>query len=941
MSKEEEFLISIPDLFHLFKKSKKPILMGVVICALLGAFYALTKPTCYIATGSFREKSTTDAGTSESFSTLKIFGLSESSSDVSSWMQSRNLMEKLAKKLSLQAQIAKPSMIFWQIRDNIVADLALWRKLKRPSLPDSKEDILVQDLSYPLEHPTQLSIQLLDGDSYQVKEKNRIIGTGRFGEPFQGEAYSFTLTADRPGEKLYKMVLWPLWKTVDDLIGTIKVKVDLKDKSLYIIKCFHPNRAAASLYINQLMDLYLEHIRHEHRFLLTEHLGYLQKRQDEMNGKLKEVLQKHVSTLSFDLSSSGFPSSQSVIEFLSETAQNHTKGLYSIEMEIARLKSFRDSGYAYHDRYRSEDDPHTINAALAEIRQLKKQADTVELALKNRPSQEELLTQKEQFTGLMSKYQNLQIYAGEVKEMLAKLNAKQPIRKDYQIFHEPLYIAGVWNERLKEIAKSPHSEEYLACAGQFQMYLHNLDHFFDVYDKTLKERLTHQQNPPDEMLGINLTVVQDVYVQYSKLLNEIEANRRQYEYVVQEINKPSFELSSLSTLIQDPISQEMVKKASQIELTLNDEGNRSQREQERLKGELLGLRGFLEGHIRQSLELIKIREKLMEEKSRKLQQTTLELIQQQISILEKYLQDYIDTRLANLEQEKVFIHKQQKNLQREMADIPGKWVSEKLIDQQLLLNQHLITELAKLVENKNITSNLDVVRSSPVDIATPPVHPKPPRILLFTLLGAFMGLFFTCSYFFGRTLLTGLTVSEDNLRLAGQHVAGGLGGDNLETLRSLLAYIGKGRDLLLILGEGPNYAEQLATLLAMMGNSVLLLPLSFRGGQGDGLLPYLEGRVKEPKIHKKGAYDEIEAGGESLYASEWAGSHRFQQLYEELSKRYDSIIAYSFAKPLSAEAVALGTKFERIAITLQEEKLHELNFWLQEAKEKRISFLIT
>lgn len=945
----EEFLISLSDLLQLFKRSKKQIAFAFIICALLAALYSLTKPVSYVVTGSFREKASSDAGASDSFSTLKIFGLSEnSSSEVVAWMQSRTLMEKLIKKFSLQGQIGKVSRsidTLQRARENLIVEIALWRKQKRPSLPDIRQDILIQDVVYPYEYPLQLTITPLDEKSYEVKEKKKIVGEGRFGEPFKGETFSFTLLAQQPELTRYNLTLWPMWKITEDLLQSIQIKPDLKDKSLFIIKCFNRNRHAACSYVNQLMDLYVEHIRHEHRFLLTAHLDYLQKRQDEMNEKLKSVLEKHVSTLSVDLSSSGFPSSQSVIEFLSETVQRHTKGLYTIEMEISRLKGFQNSGYAYHDRYRSDDDPYTINATLAEIRQLKKQADTIELALKNHPSKQELLSQKEQFKDLIAKHEHLQLYSGEVKELIAQLSGKKLIKKEYQIFHEPLYIAGVWNDRLKEIGSrcySTDSEEYRSCASQFQMYLNNLDHFFEVYDKTLKERITHQQNPPDEMQGINLSVVQEIYVQYSKMLGDIEANRHQYEYVVQEIKKPSFEISSLSTLIQDPISQDMVKRATEIELTLSDEGNRSFKEQERLRGELAGLRSFLEGHIRQSLELLKIREKLMEEKSHKLQQTTLELIQQQISILEKYLEDFIETRLANLEQEKIFIHQQQKNLQREMADIPGKWVSEKMIDQQILLNQNLMSELTKLVENKNITSNLEVVRSSPVDMAFPPAHPKAPRLFLYTLFGGIMGLFFSCAFFFCRALLTGLEVSADNLRLSKQHVSGQLSHE-LETLRSLLAYFEAskpgGRDMLLILGEGPNYSDRVATLLSMMGFSVLVLPLSFQK-EGEGLLQFLETQVKEPKIHKKGAYDEIEPGGVSLYSSEWVGSHRFQALYEELSKRYDWIICYSSASPLSAEAQALKTKFDRIAITLGREKLHDLLFWMGET-EKKISFLMT
>src|SRR5262249_50088821 len=161
--------------------------------------------------------------------------------------------------------------------------------------------------------------------------------------------------------------------------------------------------------------------------------------------------------------------------------------------------------------------------------------------------------------------------------------------------------------------------------------------------------------------------------------------------------------------------------------------------------------------------LCHLREKLIQDKIRGIQHVILELIQQNISILEKYLEDYIATRLANLEQERQIIVQHQEQLYQEIAAIPSSWVSEKMIHQHVELSEKLMAEVAKMVEAKNISTNLEVVQSTPVDYAALPIHPKPPHVVLFTVLGAFLGMIFSGGYLFGSAMIKGLKISLEQL----------------------------------------------------------------------------------------------------------------------------------------------------------------------------------
>src|SRR5262249_41673901 len=149
-------------------------------------------------------------------------------------------------------------------------------------------------------------------------------------------------------------------------------------------------------------------------------------------------------------------------------------------------------------------------------------------------------------------------------------------------------------------------------------------------------------------------------------------------------------------------------------------------------------------HVEQMLKLLKLREELFKEKLFSIQNMQLELIHQKISVLQKHLNAYISSRISNLKQEKSSIELQQQALKQEMGKLPNKWASEQLVELHLEMTQKLIEEIAKLVESKNISTNLDVTQSAPLDKSLSPIHPQSPNLLIFALLGCIGGCALAC-----------------------------------------------------------------------------------------------------------------------------------------------------------------------------------------------------
>ena len=323
------------------------------------------------------------------------------------------------------------------------------------------------------------------------------------------------------------------------------------------------------------------------------------------------------------------------------------------------------------------------------------------------------------------------------------------LAENSKILNDPRFLLRGWLERVEK-AKAAGSGDLNETRDNFQFYLSNLERSFRVHERILQERLTHQQNPSGEYKGISLEIATNLYLDYSKELVQLEATIRQNLFFIHQLEDPNFEITSLSSGLEDDVSHTMIQKASELLLNLRDQNNQSLKEQERIKEELNLQRTFLTMHLKQMVQLMELNKQLIDEKIFALQNVSLELIHERISLSEKNLQDYLISRLNNLQQEHTLIQRHLENIYAEMALIPQKWVSEQLLSQEVETNQKIVEEIAKLVESKNISHNLDVIQSAPVDTAIPPVHPLPPKVFLWSILGFLLGGCLGSGYVLGR-----------------------------------------------------------------------------------------------------------------------------------------------------------------------------------------------
>lgn len=960
--------IALSDIWHLCKRSKFKILAIIFITGLLGGLFALIQPTKYEANGTFREKNPKSSHLNSSAMDIFISGNMGGSFDneAVTILKSKKIILPLIQSLDLQGSIIPANIrdnYKQRLKDNLIVTNAYLSKKNYPVLPDLSCPLKVKAISYGQEMPLHFTVICSNGsDAYELQNsKKETIGKGKFNTPFIHNDFQFTIACESPhliNEKEYVLRISPLDLKILSIKNRLSIINDIKDKKLLKISYQHRNRHLAKDVVNTLMETYQTYLYDEHKRQANLQLEYLKQKQEQSEKKLGELMMKHALALSEDLNTSGFADSAKEMEFLAKSQHEFKERLTSNELEIKRLQNIKTGKCVYYDQYvRSNGDHNIINSVLEEIRNYNQQRDSLGLALKKSQFHNSIHAEKT-FFEQQKELEEIKDHIEEINNMIDASLQGMTIQTSSKIFNDPRYIIKIWHERITKTNPDQLQDEY----EQFLHYLYNLKRLLYVHETVIKERLIHQQNPSLEFQGINLNTAQELYLDYSRKLNSLEAKKRENIFLINQMQDADFEITSLSTVLNDPVSNEMIQKASRLVLDLKDQNNRSDKEQNQLKEELHLERTFLLLHLKQTNQLLNLNQDLMEEKIYSLQNITLELIHQQISVLEKNLQDYIDTRLDNLKQERLLIEQHMQELHKEMSTLPQKWMSEKMIEQNLEINELIVQEIAKMVESKNISHQLELIQSTPIDFASKPIHPISPHFAIFSFLGAFMGGLICMSFIFKQALSGNLPASTSNLKLLNQQVIGKFSPhylslrnlepneQDLETLRRLKSYLDdilfQGcQKWLLIQGKGPDYSNDLVNLLIINGKKPIRIFLNFDQSPDNqsGLLQFLEGKIAFPQINKDKVGDYIETGGVSRFYNELLGTELFQNLLKKLADEYDYILAISSAYPNSAIAEHLTTFFPKIAITIHKENLNQLDFYTDglSNSNKKVGYIMT
>lgn len=962
-----EAVVSLSDIWLLIRKQKSRLLVGALIGALLLGSGALTHTPTYSAYATFRDRPSANTGLSSNLKDLlvstTVSNAGTESQSLSEIMLSRSLLKGPIDELALQAVVVpvhgSPYSLTRRIFNNIKIELSKLRRRPRLPIADPHLPIACRAVSFDDELPTGVKIRFVSEEEFDLyTSKRQPAMRGKLGEaincpPFRGKVVR--LSDERLRGKSFYIGLLPLQEVVELIQAGAAVTTIGEGSGLVEVSYQHPDRRQAAAIANAIVNAYLTSLRDHCARRAHEQLAYLEERQSETFVKLREFMLDNAAQLSDSLGSGHFLNLDHEIAFLGQMKGRYEDHLLRNELEAKLLDVLEGSESRFCDL---TFESNTLNRLIRDLQRLQHQRDALDFALKARGEVESGISQ-EMFQAQIVNLQRLQREIEEIQIVLTCVEANTPLPGSLAILDGHETLLSSWLGRLNEtqpdvVVGASTANEWGQERSNFAAYLRNQLHTSSVQIKIIQDRLAYQQNLSSQFEGVDLETSQTLYLKYSTELDNVQRDIRQLSYALDHIHDPTFEISSLAATLHDSVSCEMISAASGTLFALCDESNRSDKERLRLQARLDLQRRFIAEHIARVIELGREHEKLVQEKLRAVQELKLDLLHQNISILERELIDYIAARKRSLRHEQVVYDQHLKEIHAHMGHLPERWLSEKEVDLRMGMAIGMVESLTDLVESKNIAHNLEVVESEPLDLALPPTVPNPPHLLLFALLGAFLGLGGTGLIITLTSMGRGFPASPEGVAYLGFAVAGrldatpvnetNLSQHNVEVLRKIITQLDavKGRGSALIaMGEESDLGHRIASLFSKRGERVLVIDCSLRRGDDyptATLIQYLEGHVETIQPLRRKEYDYIPSGGASRYAPELLSSSRFTKLIEWAESHYNLVLLVTEAEATQAETQLLLKQAECAAISLGREPTYSLQPLFQLAENKRIVF---
>ncbi len=888
---DEEISIHFSDLKRIFLLHKEKIQKAALITASLTAFFLLFSQPTYQAHSSFRSSPNIGGEQQIDIKNLVKNALLPTQEDFAlSILQSDALLTSVVQKMGLQATVNKKNLFFSLLLnswENAVAGLG-------GALRDL-DLFALRDVNVKEEKPQHFYLLFSSPESFQVlNRKKEVLAAGKLHQKVSFKNTSFTLEktpARLKLEKRYSLTFEPMAKVLKQLKKHLEIRPSKMDRNLLTLSFLDRNRHFAADFLNQLMYGYQDFLKKENEEIVAAQIAYLQKRQRELTDSFEEQLNEHVCYLQKNLKESGFISTEEELKILAVPKEEYASRLFAIDLELKRLETIHQP------------------------------QDRVAIAAWEEKECTKLATEEK-----------------EVKTLLTQLENEEPLSEDLTFLQNPRSLAKILAQQFNTYQKNVTAQENKEAAiGELKeskqlckTYLTGILEEIENKKNTLKENKEFKSCARSDIPVISLESLQELYQHAQEDLGKAYAQIREFISVREQMERPDFELSSLTRVLGNSSLNGLLTKTLDLSLELSDSTNRSEREIERIKETIATQKKIFGQHIDQSIELYKVQAKVLEEKIASLQKTAIDFL-----TLEKGL-----------------IQQKLKDLSQKMNTVPEKWKLENKLDLEKELSLNIIQGISALVESKNMHQHLYHIDSKPLDVALPPISLKPSHTLLFSLI---FGCASACALFafhLFKALYRGLPVTYERLKKSETGFGGRLSSDcqvslkelsshDLETFRRVASFITEGSTSVctsFIGGKNPNYSHSFAELLALKGLKVVLVECSFDGivplNDVPGLWHYLEGKVEVCPCKQKASYDFIPTGGTTRHAAEMVGKTPFSSLIENLKKQYDHVLIYSSALPFSSEAHTYMKYADKLIVSTYDEPLHELQTYTQWAKNE-------
>ncbi len=941
----EEKIFSLGDITKLFQKQKKLLFRAALFGSALASFYAIAMPIKYKAKATFKESSEM-RGAEGVFGMLSNLGVSGDSPQATALLQSNLVLKPLVSQFGLQitpVSGGKLGKALKRITDNL--------RIAGGYTLDDIDSFRFFDVVYEGEEGRNFQLCFKSSEEFDVVDGEKT-AEGRIGSRVVLEnGISFCLAKVPRAMNLgrhYAFSISPWISPVEMLRDSLQIVSHKTNKSIYDLVFFHRDRRLGTDILNALMIYYQRYLKEEYDQIAEAQIEYLAKRQNDVYAMLQEIVDEHTSYLRMNLDQSGFMGLDQEAKLLSVPHARLYQQSFDAELELRQMTNSKACSNTICNAFSSRID-HLQTA----IQGLESQRDLIQNSLCFRKKENDCLYE-DLFDQTRRSLALIRNDLDTAKNALISMETTGNPPHRFELQYDPNRIVECWAERIND---------GLQDREDFMLYLRNLVRLFSVREKVLQERQLHGDGFP-ELEGIDLDTAKQLLVAASQHLDNAKATIDRYRHFSAKLDDSSFEISSLSTVFPDPVSQKLLARAAELHLSLQDEESHSEKEEERYRREMALLRKILGDHLQQMCAVEELNCSLCQDKIAALQQINLDVIQRQISVNQEKINDLCSHRKDDLVVQKNLLENKMGELRMQMAaSLPDKWKLEHLLKFKEEMSVKMLQSIGQLVESKTIGYQMHHVESKPLDRAIVPASPEKPRFALCAVAGAFIGAFGTFFLSFLRAFYRGFPVSSETL-LALRYPFSGqisfstdgpgveeISDGDLETLRKWMLLIDeepRGKVLSLLGGAGPDYSYTLAKLLAQSGRKVVLVRCDFSSSfsqkDAPGLLQILRGSSDPLPIRRGvvGGYDLMPTGGYTRYGTELIRSPLFAELLEQLRNSYDHILLFSRAPLTSAETEAFLRISDKAAATFCEESIELLTplmHWAYHESRTRLTFL--
>lgn len=933
----EERIVSLNDVKQLYISIWKRLIKWAFLGAIAAFIFFGNMNVKFKAEASFKEG--VERTSSESIFKELMSGMSPPNQpQASSIMKSNQVLRPLTEKLGLQIVSARSE---WIVNKLIRRYKEAWKAEKGQPLEDI-DPFCFAEVRYSGERSIPIHLVFLDDQNFTVfdERKKNELAKGVIGRSVQIQEPPIQFTLKKVPKSLKIGSSHPFYihnwiSAAGVLRGQIKIKNDKDNKSIINISIAHRDRHLATEIVNELMLQYQAYLKRDYESVAKAQLAYLEGKQEQIFGKMEQLFDQHTAYLSRNLEEKGFIGlEQESQSLLIPHQQMHNKVL-AIDIELSRLDQILNEGGA---AAIAEEGPFAngMNQIAQRIHDLKQQRDLIELSLSQ-------VTEPA-----------LEARRDELREVREHRFAVEKLMQEVDLGSE--ISAFDFNQGLSLWAKGlidPEEREDLA------EYLENYARLLSIREKMLQERFFYGNRTPPELEGIDLASARGLFLEYNSKLDAAEAAMRHYEQFKKEIANPNFDLSSLSSVLRDPLCQKIIAESSTLGVQLKDENHHSAKEGERWKQEIALHRKILIDQLDQLSLVEELNADLIRQKMAGLQKVSLDCINRLISVLHEQVSDSVKERRQALLLEKELLKEKMEAIRSSLAAIiPEKWRFEKWLGIKTSMVTKVMETVTEVVESKTISNHLHHVESKPLDVAPIPTAPIPPRLYTMACLGSFIAPFLIFSLALIGQFLKGFPVTLEKLKALRLPVLGPISpfcdgplvetpsGPDLDLLRNVAIFSEGAKVIGLIGGAGPDYSYALGENIARRHAKSIIVRCdflsTFRKEETPGILQVWKSEIGELPVRKGKGFDYILAGGYTPFGTEIIQSHQFKQLLEALKKNYDWVYLY-FRTPLSsAECLAALRLCDKAIVTVAGEQTEELTpfiHWGYDEDRCRLTFI--